>query len=67
MVAMTDSPLQGEFALTEESIGLKPTGNFHLAQEYRQSDRFAKTTFGQAVRWQVPAQTAVIVRVQPVD
>jgi hypothetical protein len=59
------STLAGEFALTEDSIGLKAKGNFQLSQEYPASDRTTVSAFGQTVRWAVPAQTAVVLRIQP--
>jgi len=57
--------LSGEFALTEDSIGLKRTGNFHVTQEYPASDRKMVSASGQTVRWEVPAEGAVVLRVQP--
>ena len=58
--------LSGEFALTEESIGLKGTGNFQVRQEYPARDQKVVAASGQTVHWEVPAETAVVLRVQPV-
>ncbi|MGO8744816.1 MAG: hypothetical protein ACLQNE_02395 [Thermoguttaceae bacterium] len=58
-------PRRGEFSLTEEGIGLKAIGEFVVAQEYPQSDRTVKAVSGKAVCWEVPAQTAVLLRVHP--
>lgn len=59
------TPLTGEFALTEEGIGLKTKGALMVTQEYPQADRTVKAASGETVRWEVPAQTAVILRVEP--
>lgn len=59
-----NTPLSGEFALTEESIGLKGQGDFQIAQEYPVSDHSVKAAFGETVRWEVPAKTAVVLRIQ---
>ncbi len=56
--------LQGQFALTEESIGLKGNGNCRVAQEYPPSDRAVRVASGNTVRWEVPGQTPVILRVE---
>jgi len=61
------TPLQGEFALTEESIGLKGRGDFRVAQEYPQSDRSERVAVGKAICWEVAGQTAAILRVEPAD
>jgi len=58
------TPLAGQFALTEESIGLKGNGPFQIIQEYPLSSQTTKTAAGQTVRWEVPPQTAVVLRVQ---
>lgn len=57
--------LPGEFTLTEDSIGLKGKGNFQVSQEYPASDRKIVSTSGQTVRWEVPAEGAIVLRVQP--
>jgi hypothetical protein len=62
-----DAPLSGEFALTEESIGLKGQGDFQIIQEYPQSDQSTKAAFGETVRWEVPAKTALVLRIQPTE
>ena len=59
--------LSGEFSLTEESIGLKGEGNFQVSQEYPASARKSVFASGQAVRWEVPAESAVVLRIQPAN
>ena len=44
-----DSSLSGEFALTEESIGLKGQGDFEITQEHPQSARSVKAAFSETV------------------
>ena len=58
--------LLGEFRLTEESTGLKGKGTFQVAQYYPESDHSAKVPYGETVRWNVPGETAVVLKVQPV-
>ena len=58
--------MQGAFALTDESIGLKGQGNFKISQEYPVVDREVTNTFGRTIDWQVPAKTAVVLRVRPI-
>ncbi len=60
------SPLSGQFALTDQSIGLKAKGTFQITQEYLKSDRTVKAPHGETVRWQIPGETAVILNVKPV-
>jgi hypothetical protein len=55
----------GEFALTEEAIGLKRPGRYRIAQDHPPSDRSADAAFGETVRWQVPAEAAVVLRILP--
>ncbi len=57
--------LSGEFSLTEDSIGLKGEGNFEVSQEYPVSDRKTVSASGRTVRWEVPAESAVVLRIQP--
>jgi len=61
------NPLSGEFALTEQSIGLKGKGTFKLAQSHPRSDKSTEVQYGEAVSWEVPGETAVILEIQPVD
>ena len=57
--------LSGQFALTEDSIGLKGKGNFQVSQEYPASDRKIVSASGQTVRWEVPAESVIVLRIQP--
>ncbi len=59
--------LAGEFGLTEDSIGLTGQGDFEVIQEYPRADRRAKVAAGQAVHWDVPAESAVMLWVRPAD
>lgn len=59
--------LSGEFSLTEEGVGLTSPGEFQIAQEYPPSDRSVKAAFGETVRWEVPAETAMVLRVRPTE
>jgi hypothetical protein len=59
--------LEGQFALTEEGIGLTKKGTFLVTQEYPSSDRQIKAGYGEVVRWQVSPETAVILEIQPAD
>ena len=65
------TPRSGEFALTEEVTGLNRPGDDQPettnAQEYPPSDRPVKAAFGETVRWEVPAETAIVLRIQPVE
>ena len=54
------------FALTDESVGLKQEGTFEVCQDYPESNRSVKVLYGQTARWEVPAESAVILKVQPV-
>jgi hypothetical protein len=61
----SQSALVGEFDLTEDSIGLRATGNFQVSQEYPTVDRKITSASGHTVRWEVPPTTAVVLRVLP--
>jgi len=61
------NPLDGEFTLTEESIGLKQKGTFRVTQHYPPSDLGIDSGYGKKVLWQVPGETAVILEIQPTD
>jgi hypothetical protein len=61
----SQNELAGEFALTDESIGLTATGNFEIKQEYPEVDRKITSASGQTVHWTIPPTTAIVLRVQP--
>jgi hypothetical protein len=61
-----EKPMAGEFALTEESIGLSGTGEFSIAQEHPAPGRTRTARAGDTVRWEVPAGTALVLRVSRV-
>lgn len=56
--------LSGEFALTAESIGLKGEGAFSITQEHPAPGHTRTARAGETLRWEVPAQTAVVLRIQ---
>ena len=60
-----DSFLEYSFLLTEQHIGLKEEGDIQIRQEYPMSDKVINATFGEAVSWEVPARTAIILRTGP--
>jgi hypothetical protein len=62
-----DAPLPGEFALTDDCLGLKSQGSFQLSQEYPPSERSLKSASGRTVRWEVPSRSAVVIKVQPAE
>ena len=59
--------LQGEFALTLESIVLTGEGGFCIAQEHPVSGRTQTARAGETIRWEVPAQTAVVLTIQKTE
>jgi hypothetical protein len=61
----SQTTLTGEFALTEESIGLKATGSLQVSQEYPAVDRKIASASGQSVRWEVPPTAVVVLRILP--
>ena len=58
--------MTGEFALTEESIGLTGAGEFSIAQEHPAPGRAQMARAGETLRWEVPAGTAVVLRLSRV-
>ncbi len=58
--------LSGEFALTADSIGLKGEGTFSITPEHPAPGPAQTACAGDTIRWEVPAQTAVVLRIRPV-
>jgi hypothetical protein len=58
------NPLPGRFRLTAEELGLPSGGRIRVAQEYPASERRAEYRYGEAVEWAVPAETAVVLRLE---
>ncbi|MBX3180339.1 MAG: hypothetical protein KF886_23560 [Candidatus Hydrogenedentes bacterium] len=58
-------PVSGEFALTAESIGLEASGSLRVEQVYPKSDLHKEFQGGQVVRWEVPAESPVVLRISP--
>jgi hypothetical protein len=61
----SQNTLTGEFALTEEGIGLEATGNLLISQEYPTVNRKITSAYGQTVSWEVPPMTVVVLRILP--
>jgi hypothetical protein len=61
----SQNELDGEFALTNECIGLTATGDFDISQEYPVADHKVTSASGQTVRWTIPPTTAVVLRIRP--
>lgn len=59
-----ETALTGEFALTDESIGLSGSGEFSIAQEHPAAGRTQTARAGTTVRWEVPARSAVVLRIE---
>ena len=59
--------LTGEFALTEESIDLKAEGTFSITQEHPAPAHAQTARAGETIRWEVAAQTAVVLRIQQAE
>jgi hypothetical protein len=57
--------LPAEFALSPEDVGLRKKGAFRVAQEYPPSGRRLAAASGAPVQWTVPAETAVVLRIEP--
>ena len=56
---------RGEFALSEESIGLKETARNRISQHYPAAERATTAPYGETVHWDVPGQSAVVLDIQP--
>jgi hypothetical protein len=59
-----EGPLQGEFTLSEESIGLKDDGAYRISQHYPAAERAVAAQYGKTVHWDVPGQSALILEIQ---
>jgi hypothetical protein len=59
-----ETAMTGEFALTDESIGLSGAGEFSIAQEHPAPSRTQTARAGATVRWEVPARSAVVLRIE---
>jgi hypothetical protein len=57
--------LAAAFDLTEAEIGLRGPGAFRIGQEYPASGHTVTAEYRQAVTWQIPAESAVVLIVQP--
>jgi hypothetical protein len=63
----SDQEQVAEFALTPESTGFTGTAPVEIRQDYPASERQEICQPGAVVRWTVPPETAVVLRVQPVN
>ncbi len=61
----SDQEKTAEFALTPESIGFTGFTSVAICQEYPASDRQDICQPGATVRWPVPPETALVLRVAP--
>lgn len=57
-------PLSTSFVLNEPCIGLSSAGRFAVRQEYPPSGLRIETSHGSSVEWQVPPQSAVVLRIE---
>jgi hypothetical protein len=60
------SPMSGVFSMNEKDIGLKVEGNFKITQHYPESEYSVDVKYGETTSWEVPSETAVILKIQPV-
>jgi len=63
----SETALTGEFALTQECIGLSGAGEFSIAQEHPASVHTEKVRAGSTVRWEVPAQSAMVLKIEKIS
>ncbi|MDD2762836.1 MAG: hypothetical protein PHE83_02545 [Opitutaceae bacterium] len=57
--------LPAEFVLSEESIGLAGGGTYRVSQCYPAAKLTVNAKHGETIRWPVPAETALILEIQP--
>jgi hypothetical protein len=56
----------GKFTLNEEGIGLaEKAGPFVLSQEYPANDKSVTLKYGETAQWEVPAESVVVVKLEP--
>ncbi len=60
-------PAEGQFALSQQSIGLKRGERFKLRQHYPQADRQLLAKRDETIRWQVNPESAVVIEVLPAE
>ena len=56
---------RGEFALSEDNIGLRGDGAYRIHRHYPPVDRATAVRYGETVHWDVPGQSVVILDIQP--
>jgi hypothetical protein len=61
-----DASAAAEFALTAEETGFTGTRQVRIRQEFPASPAVRTCSPGEVVRWEVPSQTAVVLRAEPV-
>jgi hypothetical protein len=59
-------PLTADFALSEESIGLKAGSEYRISQHYPTGEKTVAASYGETIHWKVPAETVLILEIQPV-
>jgi hypothetical protein len=53
------------FALTDEELGLAGRGRFAVSQEHPAGKAARTADYGATVAWEVPAESAVVLRIAP--
>jgi hypothetical protein len=59
--------LKAEFTMTEQELGLTKQGGYRIEQEHPVPSAAVETHYGQRVTWSVPAQSAMVLRIRPVE
>ena len=59
--------MQGGFILTDKEIGLKGKGSFKVSQQYPGSGNSVTAGYGETIRWEIPAETALVLEIMPVS
>lgn len=57
---------KADFALSEESIGLAGGSAYRISQYYPAVERTTMAKYGEKIHWEVPAETALILEIQPI-
>ena len=58
--------LTADFALSDESIGLKAGSEYRISQHYPTGEESVAASYGETIHWKVPAETVLILEIQPV-
>jgi hypothetical protein len=63
----SEQPLEAQFSLSADSIGLARGEHYSVRQQYPLADRMMLAGQGETVRWQVPPQSALVLDVRPAE